>query len=214
MKALTVTDTELRIFARHVPVRCHQVALDAGCGSGNFSRQLHRFGYDVIALDFAHSALEAARRTPLPGVTYLHHDLDQGDPPGLQYRGIDLVVCRLVLPLLRDPVRWVRRVRDRWLRPGGRMYLVIPVGEHADQFGRMTEQQISALCDGWAKSVRYDLRSTSACLVLRAPRPRWRAGRAKLRHPERLTAGSPMTTRRTSSPPVPRGARPAMPVGP
>ncbi|BDM67510.1 hypothetical protein HEK616_09970 [Streptomyces nigrescens] len=164
-----VTDTELMKFATHFPIRCGHVAVDVGCGNGTFSRQLHRFGYDVTGLDFSDLALTAARRTPLPGVQYVHHDLNQGDPPGLPPHGIDLVVCRLVLPFLHDPLAWVRRVRDLWLRPGGRMYLVIPiVGEDADQPGGMTEAQISDVAHGWAQTVRYDLNRSSAALALRS----------------------------------------------
>ncbi len=62
-----LTDVELEHFARHLPLRCGHVAVDAGCGSGGFSRQLYRFGYDVTGLDYADAALTAARRTPLQG---------------------------------------------------------------------------------------------------------------------------------------------------
>jgi len=164
-----ITDTELMRFTQHCLVGRGQVAVDAGCGTGAFSRQLYRFGYDVTGLDFADKALTAARRTPLPGVRYLRHDLNQGDPPGLLRNGTDLVVCRLVLPFLNDPYTWAGRVRDFWLRPGGRMYAVIPVvDEHTTQPGGMTEQEITALTTGWAQAVRYDLRGPLACLVLRS----------------------------------------------
>src|SRR5205807_1932578 len=113
-----ITDTELTEFARHVPVRRGGVAVDIGCGTGAFSRQVYRFGYDVTGVDFADEALRAARRTRLPGVRYLHHDVNRGDPPGLPQHGIDLVVGRLVLPYLDQPYAWVKRVRDHWLRPG------------------------------------------------------------------------------------------------
>ncbi|MEU1629346.1 class I SAM-dependent methyltransferase [Streptomyces sp. NPDC020096] len=162
-----ITDTELRCFTRYCLVRRGGVAIDAGCGNGAFARQVHRFGYDVTGLDFADGPLMAARRTPLPGVRYLRHDLDQGNPPELPQRGIDLVVCRLVLPFLDQPYAWVRRVRDHWLSPGGRLYLVISVvDEHAEQPGGMTEYEIADLGYGWSSVVRYDLRGPLACLVL------------------------------------------------
>lgn len=164
-----ITDTELVRFTRHCPGRRGLVAIDAGCGNGAFTRQLHRFGYDVTGLDFADAPLTAARRTPLPGVRYRHHDLDRGDPPGLPPHGIDLVVCRLVLPFLDQPYAWVRRVRDHWLSPGGRLYLVIPVvDEQAQQPGGLTECEITDLGHGWSSVVRYDLQGPLACLVLGA----------------------------------------------
>jgi 2-polyprenyl-3-methyl-5-hydroxy-6-metoxy-1,4-benzoquinol methylase len=162
-----ITDTELIHFTRHIPVQRGGLAVDAGCGTGIFSRQLHQFGYDVTGLDFAEVSLTAARRTPLPRVCYLHHDLNHSDPPGLPQRGIDLVACRLVLPFLDQPYTWVRRVRDHWLRPRGQLYLVIPVvEENAQQPGGMTEQEIANLGHGWGNVVRYDLRASLACLVL------------------------------------------------
>ncbi|RLU80167.1 hypothetical protein CTZ27_35560 [Streptomyces griseocarneus] len=165
-----ITDQELNRFTRLLPIQRGHKAVDAGCGTGGFSRQLHRFGYDVTGVDFAASAIRAAARTPLPGVRYVHHDLNEGDPPGLLPGGIDLVVCRMLLPFLKDPVAWVRRTRDSWLRPGGRMYVVIPVtGDDAGQPGGVTEQQIVPLTFGWAEAVRYDLRGPLACLVLRSP---------------------------------------------
>ncbi len=179
-----ITDTELMHFMRHCSGRRGRVAVDAGCGSGVFARQLHRFGYDVTGIDFADAPLTAARRTPLPGVRYLRHDLDRGDPPGLPQRGIDLVACRLALPFLDQPYGWVRHVRDHWLRPGGRLYLVIPVvDERATHPGGMTEREIADLSYGWSSVVRYDLRGPLACLVLGAAdtrtTARWSGGRAR-----------------------------------
>ncbi|WP_414169169.1 class I SAM-dependent methyltransferase [Streptoverticillium reticulum] len=163
-----ITDRELMLFTRHFPIQGGHVAVDVGCGNGAFSRQLHRFGYNVTGIDFADTALNAARRTPLPGVRYHHHDLNQGDPPTLPRGHIDLVVCRLTLPFLTDPTAWVRRVRDHWLRPGGQMYAVIPVvSDDARQPGGIPEEDIAALTSGWAQAVRYDLRGPLACLALR-----------------------------------------------
>lgn len=165
-----ISDNELLEFVRYFPLQGGHVSVDAGCGSGGFCRQLHRFGYDVTGLDIAKSALTAARRTPLPGVRYVEHDLNVGDPPGLPYRGVDLVVCRLVLPFLDDPVAWVRRVRDVWLRPGGCVYAVIPIvaNRGAEPVG-LTEREVTAVTDGWPQVVRYRLNGSFAYLALRSP---------------------------------------------
>lgn len=165
-----VTDVELERFITHVPDRHGRSAVDVGCGTGGFTRQLHRFGFDVTGLDFSSAALAAARLTPLTEVRYLHHDLNAGDPPGLPSRAMDLVVCRHVLPFLNHRAAWMSRVRDHWLRPGGQMYLVVPVvDEHATQPGGVTEAEIAALPTGWADVIRYDLRGPAACLILRSP---------------------------------------------
>ncbi|MEU3051119.1 class I SAM-dependent methyltransferase [Streptomyces sp. NPDC006984] len=163
-----LTDVELAAFARNFPVRCGHVAVDAGCGTGPFARQLHRFGYDVTGIDFSESALTAARRTPMVGVRYMRHDLNEGDPAGLPLHGIDLVVSRLTLPFLTNPGAWMCRVRERWLRRGGRMYVVVPVvTARGRQPGGMTEREISNLTRGWAQAVRYELRGSLVCLALR-----------------------------------------------
>ncbi|MCZ1012238.1 class I SAM-dependent methyltransferase [Streptomyces lydicus] len=166
-----ITDIELSRFTRYCLKRRGRTAIDAGCGNGAFTRQLHRFGFDVTGLDFADGPLAAARRTPLAGVGYRNHDLNHEDPPQLPPHGIDLVVCRLVLPFLDQPYAWVRRVRDHWLSDQGQLYLVIPVvNGHATQPGGMTEEEIADLSNGWSSIVRYDLRGPLACLVLGAAR--------------------------------------------
>jgi 2-polyprenyl-3-methyl-5-hydroxy-6-metoxy-1,4-benzoquinol methylase len=165
-----VSDKEVGLFTRYIPDRRGRVAIDAGCGIGGFSRQLRNLGYNVTGLDFSPVSIEAAQRGGFGlGLAYLSHDLDAGDPPGLPGHGIDLVVCREVLPFLADPERWLSRVRDHWLRPGGHAYLVIPTGdEHTLQRGQMTMPEIARLCEGWASGVRYKLLGTLACLILRS----------------------------------------------
>ncbi|MFI7095428.1 class I SAM-dependent methyltransferase [Streptomyces lydicus] len=169
---LLITDAELMRVTQNYRTPRGQVAIDAGCGSGAFARQLARFGFDVTGIDVADAALAAARRTPLPGVRYQRHDLNAGDPPGLPERGVDLVVCRLVLPLLHNPSQWVRHVRDHWLSPGGRLYLVLPLADPGtEQPGRLPAQQVAELSHGWAGFARYDLRGALTALMLRAAGP-------------------------------------------
>ncbi|MFF3460700.1 class I SAM-dependent methyltransferase [Streptomyces sp. NPDC002730] len=165
-----VSDSEVDQFIRHVPDRRGRVAVDAGCGMGKFSRRLRAFGYDVTGVDFSPVSLDIARRGGHGfGLRYVHHDLDAGDPPALPVRGVDLVVCREVLPFLTDPEGWLERVRTQWLRPAGQAYLVVPPGEEQRlQRGQMTKPAVARLCEGWSSAVRYDL-GPLTCLVLRSP---------------------------------------------
>ncbi|AJT62422.1 hypothetical protein T261_0733 [Streptomyces lydicus] len=164
-----VTDRELDFFLRHITDRHGRTAVDAGCGIGKFSRQLRAFGYNVTGVDFSKVSLSVARRSGHGlGLTYLHHDLDAGAPPGLPVRGIDLVVAREVIPFLADPQEWLHQVRTHWLRPGGRLYLVVPVGnERTLQHGQMTTSDIARLREGWGSVAQSD-RGPLACLILRS----------------------------------------------
>ncbi|MEV6400862.1 class I SAM-dependent methyltransferase [Streptomyces sp. NPDC051907] len=164
-----ISATEMARFTRHMPGHRGATAIDAGCGAGEFSRRLHGLGYTVTGLDFSPASLDLALRAGHgPGLHYVLHDLEAGDPPGLPAGGVDVVVARAVLAFLARPERWLLHLRRRWLKPGGCLYLVAPTGdEHIPQRGQMTRPQIARLRDGWDTVMRYEL-DDATFLVLRA----------------------------------------------
>ncbi|MFD9791351.1 class I SAM-dependent methyltransferase [Streptomyces sp. NPDC059070] len=164
---------ELRYFESRFPTLRGRKAIDAGCGTGGFTRHLYAAGLDVTGVDWSPFSIALAREaTPCP-LPYLVHDLSVGDPPGLIARSVDLVVCRQTGSLLRDPDELLYRIRTNWLRPGGQLYLSeVRITDHEarTQRGGMTEQQLARLGDGWAHATRHDLTSQRiACVILRSP---------------------------------------------
>jgi SAM-dependent methyltransferase len=128
---------------------------------GRFSRQLVRWGYDVLGLDFSPTAIQAARRQGVEGrLRYGVHDFDVDPiPTYLQPASLDLIVCRNVLPFI-DHQRFLVDAR-RWLRPGGQLYVLLRVwaerggepDERPWQRG-FTEEQVQDLQNGWAEQER------------------------------------------------------------
>ncbi|MGX8910289.1 class I SAM-dependent methyltransferase [Streptomyces netropsis] len=154
-----ISNAEMIEFRRLVrPVR-GQVAVDAGCGLGIFSRQLWQLGYDVTGLDWSRQALIRARTaTGERRLRYLEHDLEAGSPPGLEPSSVDLVVCRHSLAYLIDRETFIDRVRD-WLRPGGAMYVLTSVREKVPELwwpAGLTRAEIDGLGQGWDSVARYE----------------------------------------------------------
>lgn len=52
-------------------------ALDLGCGTGQYGRELARRGWQVVGVDNVPRAIDAANRRAVPGATYLVHDVTE-----------------------------------------------------------------------------------------------------------------------------------------
>lgn len=173
-----VTDIEGDRFLQHVKPRAGASVLDVGCGIGSFSRQLARWGYDVLGLDFSPIAIRTALGQGVSErLRYDVHDFDAGViPPWLAPDSLDLVICRNILPFI-DHSRFMVDAR-RWLRPGGQLYVLVrvwsePGGEPDERPWQrgFTEKQVQDLQNGWAEQKRCWLGRHTA-LFLSDPRSR------------------------------------------
>uniref|UniRef100_A0AAU2V881 Class I SAM-dependent methyltransferase n=1 Tax=Streptomyces sp. NBC_00003 TaxID=2903608 RepID=A0AAU2V881_9ACTN len=167
-----LTSEELLHFERHFPDHRGRTVIDAGCGTGDFTRHLYAQGFDVTGIDWSPASITQARRSVRCPLPYLVHDLGAGDPPGLVPRSVDLVVCRQTVSLLDDPAELLYRIRTSWLKPGGHLYLSeirVPDQKRTVR-GGMTDQQLARLGNRWARKVRYDLdEQPTTCVILRSP---------------------------------------------
>lgn len=126
-----------------------QRVLDIGCGAGDVSFLAADFvgaGGRVVGIDAASDAIDAARaraaRRGLGNVEFRVCDLG-GPLPGLT--GFDVVVGRLVLMYVGDPVAVLVRLRA-CLKPGGLIVLQEPDGETA---GAWPECPLLTRVKGW-----------------------------------------------------------------
>ncbi|MEU6346273.1 class I SAM-dependent methyltransferase [Streptomyces sp. NPDC046977] len=173
-----VTDTEADQFLQHTRRPAPRAtALDIGCGTGAFTRRLHRWGYNVTGLDFSPAAIDIATGAGTSrGLQYAVHDFDVDPIPARLAPGsLDLIVCRNSLPFL-DYQRLLVDAR-RWLRPDGQLYVVVRVWpEHgAEPTGApwqrgFTEDQVHDLQTGWADQRRYWLGRHTAVVLSGEPR--------------------------------------------
>jgi len=95
--------------------------LDAGCGTGWFTREIARRGADVVSLDIGRSLLQETARK--------HHAarLTQANLLALGFASgtFDAVVCTEVIEHTPEPRRAVREL-VRVLKPGGVLALTVP----------------------------------------------------------------------------------------
>jgi len=108
------------LIARWAPARVDR-AVDLGCGLGHTTRLLHRVSGAATTIGVERSAeyLELARRDPVPGVSFVGHDVT-ADP--IPVPPADLVLARFLLTHLGDPAGAVR-LWAGMLAPGGRLLL-------------------------------------------------------------------------------------------
>lgn len=122
----------MRDIVREARLRHGFKVLDAGCGTGNVSRQIEieGCGASIVAVDAAESMLRRARakcRTAVLGQSNLDQPLPFDDA------SFDAVVCSNVLYSLPRPL-WTLAEFSRVLRPGGRVVVTNPcAGFRMDQ---------------------------------------------------------------------------------
>ncbi|MFE5142969.1 class I SAM-dependent methyltransferase [Streptomyces fagopyri] len=167
---LPLTDTETGLFHQHVDAAPGMMALDAGCGTGHWSRHLATTGLGVLAMDASPTALALARRQGTgPHLHYAQHDFDARPiPPSLRPGTFDVIMCRNTLPYL-DRHRFLVDAA-RWLTPKGQLHLTIPLkrpdAPSPPWAQGLTAEQIRSLGAGWATRVDYPLGPDHACIVL------------------------------------------------
>ncbi|MGC5403918.1 class I SAM-dependent methyltransferase [Streptomyces sp. DT225] len=148
-----IGDGESRSAHRKLSVVRGMSAVDLGCGTGKWTRQLAAWGLDTIGLDFSQVALEQARAA-VSRARYELWDIDNEATSDLLLPGsIDIVSCRLSFSCF-DQSRLLPNVR-RWMAPRGRLYILTDVTDQHDgklppyECG-MSEEEIASLgSEGW-----------------------------------------------------------------
>ncbi|MEW1550484.1 methyltransferase, FxLD system [Streptomyces tsukubensis] len=168
---------EKEMLARHVPAPGGGRALDAGSGSGRAARYLAEMGYEVDAVDRSPYAIVPAAGEQPPGgrVTWIHADIEHGDPVFLHPGGYDLILLRRVYELLGDRTRVMHDLCSR-LRPNGALVVITRLltgdsPDGADGAVGVDEREIALLTEGWEHSVREDCGDGLVMLILRGPCP-------------------------------------------
>ncbi|MDR7341651.1 malonyl-CoA O-methyltransferase [Pantoea alhagi] len=100
----------------HQPGLCAATVLDAGCGTGWFSRRWRELGHQVIALDFSAGMLAQARRDE----TAHHYLLGDIEALPLRAQSVDVSWSNLAIQWCDDLAQGLREL-CRVTRPGGRV---------------------------------------------------------------------------------------------
>jgi 2-polyprenyl-3-methyl-5-hydroxy-6-metoxy-1,4-benzoquinol methylase len=171
----TVDARELALLAEAVPLRPGARVLDVGCGLGGCAAALAGLGCDVLAVDWAESAVAAARDryTDLEPRLRVHRlDFENATEVAarLPRAGFDVVTMRLVLAFMPDKAAVAERVREL-LTPGGTWVVTTPLAERLPEERRsigLTPEDVGVVTDGWERGRWYDLEAGGPrCFVLR-----------------------------------------------
>ncbi|NGN64795.1 class I SAM-dependent methyltransferase [Streptomyces sp. A7024] len=134
--------------------------LDVGCGDGGYAASLAGLGFTVLGVDYAASAIEAARARPSAGVElgFQVFDIEQDDPATLPDDTFDVITVRLVLAFLDQP-RFLGTAR-RLLAPTGQLVVTTPLAERLPaerQDIGLTADDLAVLQTGWSRVETYDV---------------------------------------------------------
>ncbi|NJE10432.1 class I SAM-dependent methyltransferase [Thermococcus sp. MAR1] len=99
-------------------------ALDLGCGTGNYTLELKKRGFDVIGLDASEGMLGVARSKGLSCI--------KGDAYSLPFpdESFDLVLSVTMFEFLHEPEKAVAEI-NRVLKPGGEVLIATMNGRSA-----------------------------------------------------------------------------------
>ncbi|MFE2569531.1 diaminopimelate epimerase [Streptomyces mirabilis] len=148
-----ITDAEMELFHQHVDASPGMLALDAGCGTGHWSRRLASAGLGVLGMDVSPTALAMARwQGSGPHLMYAQHDfVARSIPASLKPGTFDLIMCRNALPYLNRERFLVDA--GRWLNPKGQLHLTVPLGCcPAGAFGQIERPARGPLAPGFSTS--------------------------------------------------------------
>lgn len=104
----------IELIRKNFPVTKNRRALDFGCGTGRFTRELHALGFAVTGIDISGEMVAAARQ-------YLPQDvrLLTGSPDQIcEERTFDLVTASMVFQFIRE-IDLSFRALDRLIKPSG-----------------------------------------------------------------------------------------------
>ncbi len=99
-------------------------ALDLGCGTGNYTLELKKRGFDVIGLDASEGMLQVARSKGLNCIKGGAYSLPFPD------RSFDLVLSVTMFEFIYEPERVVAEI-NRVLKPGGEVLIATMNGRSA-----------------------------------------------------------------------------------
>ncbi|MGW4086423.1 methyltransferase, FxLD system [Streptomyces sp. NPDC004822] len=157
-----VTTTEAALLADHVGPGHGRPALDIGTGEGSLARHLHQLGYRTIGIDFAPSAIAAARNTQQgDGPAWHLMDIVSDDLTALPDAAYAVVTCRLVYRWIDDKAAFLDRVRQV-LAPDGTFWVVTELSgrrKKDDPCRRLgiTPAEAEILTAGWSVVRTTDL---------------------------------------------------------
>lgn len=101
--------------------------LDIGCGTGQLSRELFHYGFDVTGIDTHTGALRLAQAAS-KFCKYIAADLEKPLPPEITSQQFTLITCKHVIAFIQHKEALIAQVK-RLLTPQGCFIMVITTPE-------------------------------------------------------------------------------------
>ncbi|MER6030662.1 class I SAM-dependent methyltransferase [Streptomyces sp. NPDC001851] len=168
---------EREMFRNYAMVKSGMLAVDVGCGRGQMSAHMAKWGLMVLAYDFSDVAIEDARASHEDfgdQLSFVRHDFDaDATPPELVPGTVDIISCRHSFEFL-DRSRFITDAR-RWLTRSGVLQITThrarqmpPSAAHQG----LRDDEIEGLHKGWRYMTSYGLDGEDSLIgiVLRGPR--------------------------------------------
>jgi 2-polyprenyl-3-methyl-5-hydroxy-6-metoxy-1,4-benzoquinol methylase len=122
--------------------------VDAGCGSGVFSRELGLRGAEVIGVDASPAMITAARASATPAGSCVTYQLVESiDAIPLDDGAVHGVVCLSVLEYVESPRRTICELA-RVIEPGGWLIITVPNLYSAIRVAQHTSRAVASVI-GW-----------------------------------------------------------------
>ncbi|MFH8492446.1 class I SAM-dependent DNA methyltransferase [Streptomyces longisporoflavus] len=165
-----VSDAEAERFCRFVGPVPGGSAVDLGCGTGHWARQLAAWGKSVRGYDWSGEAIrQATCRSTGTTTQFETRDLNRQPLPGIRPGSVDLVTCRFAIAYL-DQARLMADVGS-WLTWNGTLFVLTRIDEPGalvhDHHRGVSRQQLDQLADGWAHHQVHRISPRGTALVLR-----------------------------------------------
>jgi len=96
--------------------------LELGSHKGNFTKRLIPYFKDITCVEASDEAMAEAKQLLGDTVTFVNSLFETASLP----KRYDNIVFTHVLEHLDDPVLVLKRIKDKWLANGGRLFLVCP----------------------------------------------------------------------------------------
>ncbi|MFE4873442.1 class I SAM-dependent methyltransferase [Streptomyces sp. NPDC056682] len=144
------------------------LALDIGCGTGEFARYLSACGYDALGVDCAPTAISLAstRYDNIDNLSFRHWNAESEEWDTLPRYAV--ITARLSYAFIQNKTQFLEQIRKH-LVPGGYFHVMTPRAEHLPPERRntgITAAEITELRAGWARVREHDLDAQHTCYTL------------------------------------------------
>lgn len=127
-----ISQREIDVILRYVPVANNIRCLDVGCGTGQLTRELWHRGLQPTGIDISEEALKLARAYASRkevAINYKLFNLETHDAAQLTVQTFGLITCKLVYAFIKNKATFLGNI-VKLLADDGVLVVITPLIEH------------------------------------------------------------------------------------